>query len=108
MIIRGMANAVWGEPRATLDIDATVWVTDDDLDETITMLEKVFQPLVSNPREFILDTRLLPLETEQGVPIDLIFGTLPYEHEAIIRAVELTSAPACRTLRQTLRPAPPN
>lgn len=43
MIIGGMANAVWGEPRATLDIDATVWVRDDQISETITTLEKVFQ-----------------------------------------------------------------
>jgi hypothetical protein len=56
MIIGGMANAVWGEPRATLDIDATVWVRDDQISETITTLEKVFQPLVSNPRQFIRDT----------------------------------------------------
>ena len=26
MIIGGHANAVWGEPRATLDIDATLWL----------------------------------------------------------------------------------
>ena len=25
MIIGGMANAVWGEPRATIDIDVTIW-----------------------------------------------------------------------------------
>ena len=31
MIIGGMANAVWGEPRATLDIYATVWVRDDQV-----------------------------------------------------------------------------
>jgi len=92
MIIGGMANAVWGEPRATLDIDATVWVRDDQISETITTLEKVFQPLVSNPRQFIRDTSVLPLQTEEGVRIDLIFGTLPYEQKAIARAVELSIA----------------
>jgi hypothetical protein len=38
MIIGGMANAVWGEPRATLHIDATVWVSDDQISETILIL----------------------------------------------------------------------
>ena len=28
MVIGGLANAVWGEPRATLDIDITVWLPD--------------------------------------------------------------------------------
>ena len=92
MIIGGMANAVWGEPRATLDIDATVWVRDDEISGTITTLEKVFQPLVSNPRQFIRDTSVLPLQTEEGVRIDLIFGTLPYEQKAIARAVALSIA----------------
>ena len=30
MIIGGMANAVWGEPRATVDIDATGWRTEGE------------------------------------------------------------------------------
>ncbi len=92
MIIGGIANVVWGKPRATLDIDATVWVTDDEIGEVISLLQNVFQPLVSNPSQFISDTRVLPLESEEGVRIDLIFGMMPYEQEAIDRAVELTIA----------------
>ena len=92
MIIGGMANAVWGEPRATLHIDATVWVSYDQISETILILERIFQPLVSHPREFIRDTNILPRQSEEGVRVDLIFGTLPYEQEAIARAVELNIA----------------
>ena len=43
MIIGGMANAVWGEPRATLDIDATVWVDDEEIGQTVSLLAKVFR-----------------------------------------------------------------
>jgi hypothetical protein len=89
MIIGGMANAVWGEPRATLDIDATVWVRDEEIDKTVAWLHKVFRPLVSDPADFIRDTRVLPLESEGGIRIDLIFATLPYERQAIGRAVEI-------------------
>ena len=92
MIIGGMANAVWGEPRATLDVDATVWVADDEIGELLSVLESVFRPLVANPLDFIRDTRVLPLESEDRVRIDLIFGMLPYEQEAIKRAVELNVA----------------
>ncbi len=48
MIIGGMANVVWGEPRATLDIDATVWVDDEEIGQTVSLLAKVFRPLVSD------------------------------------------------------------
>ena len=48
MIIGGMANVVWGQPRATLDIDATVWVADEEIGQTVSLLAKVFRPLVSD------------------------------------------------------------
>jgi hypothetical protein len=87
MIIGGMANAVWGEPRATLDVDATIWVSDDEIDSTVELLKKIFRPLVSDPSAFIQDTRVLPLESEENIRIDLVFGILPYERDAIDRAV---------------------
>jgi hypothetical protein len=87
MVIGGLANAVWGEPRATLDIDATVWVPDADVPHTAAEMGAAFRVLVPNPVEFIGRTRVLPLESHAGVRIDLIFGLLPFEHEAIRRAV---------------------
>jgi hypothetical protein len=40
----------------------------------------------SQERAFVRDTRVLPVETEDGVRIDIIFGMLPFEEEAIRRA----------------------
>ena len=40
MIIGGMANAVWGEPRATLDIDVTVWVAEEEISEVVSLLDR--------------------------------------------------------------------
>jgi Nucleotidyltransferase of unknown function (DUF6036) len=87
MIIGGMANAVWGVPRATLDVDVTVWVEPDELDAHIDSLGQAFTALVSEPRVFVRETRVLPLETEDGVRVDVIFALLPYEQDAIRRAV---------------------
>lgn len=87
MIIGGLANAVWGEPRATLDIDATVWVPEAELGATVGRLTSALKSRAPDPLAFVRETRVLPLESADGVAIDLIFGLLPFEEEAIGRAV---------------------
>ena len=87
MVIGGLANAVWGQPRATLDVDITVWLSNDLLTKTISSLETNFKILVNNPESFIQETRVLPLQTLSGIRIDLIFGILPFEEQAIKRSV---------------------
>lgn len=91
-IIGGMANAVWGEPRATLDIDITVWVNDGDIETVLAHLADHFIILPETPADFIRQTRVLPIETEAGVRIDVIFGMLPFEQAAIERSVSRTVA----------------
>jgi len=89
MIIGGMANAVWGEPRATIDIDATIWLSEKEIDRIASVLSSYFLPLVHDPSAFILDTNVLPMKSKDGVRVDLIIGRLPYEKEAIERSVEI-------------------
>jgi hypothetical protein len=92
MIIGGMANAVWGEPRATLDIDATVRVAEEEINNIISLLADLYEPRVSDPTAFVEETRVLPLHSKDGVPIDVIFGILPFEEQAIARSVEVVVA----------------
>jgi hypothetical protein len=84
MLVGGQANAIWGEPRATLDIDVTLWA--DDRPDAVGILSKRFRALVDDPAGFVRDTRVLPLESAGGVRIDVIFGLLPFEEDAIRRA----------------------
>jgi len=95
MVIGGMANVCWGEPRATIDIDVTVWATDAARADVIALLQRYFRSRVAEPGPFVEKTRVFPLISNQGVPIDVIFGLLPYEEEAINRAVirEIAGAP---------------
>jgi len=88
MVIGGMANAVWGEPRATLDIDITIWVEDAKIQNLIQSLTPDFKLLPENPREFISKTRVLPIATQTNTRIDLLFGMLRFEESAISRAIE--------------------
>jgi hypothetical protein len=87
MIIGGMANAVWGESRSTIDIDATIWLDEEDIDRITPLMSGLFRPLIHDYPRFIHETNVLPLESRDGVRIDLIFGRLPYEYDAIQRAV---------------------
>jgi hypothetical protein len=86
MIIGGIANLVWGEPRSTLDVDASVLVEENDWPDLIKELGSVFRIIPQRPLAFLRDTHVLPIETNEGVRVDLLWAKLPYEHKAIARA----------------------
>jgi len=86
MVIGGMANAVWGVPRATLDIDVTIRVAEEAIEATVDHLRGGFSIRVDDPATFVRRTRVLPLQSPAGVAVDVIFGLLPFEEEAIRRA----------------------
>ena len=66
MLTGGMANAIWGEPRATLDIDVTIQVDESKKDSVIDALCRCYDVLVASPREFVSTTRVLPLRAPSG------------------------------------------
>lgn len=91
MVIGGVANLVWGVPRATFDADLTVWVEPAGEKKAVRRLAKAFKAIPADPLGFMEETRVLPLEVE-GTRVDLIFGQLPYERRAIERAVPVALA----------------
>ncbi len=86
MVIGGLANLVWGVPRATLDADVAVWVEEDRVDAVVGDLCRTFTPFPKDPRAFAAELRVLPMKSGSG-RVDFVFGALPYEREAIRRAV---------------------
>jgi hypothetical protein len=92
MLVGGLANAVWGEPRATVDVDVTVAVTGPALGAAVDALSIRLRPAVEQPREFVRETRVLPLDSAAGVRIGVMFALLPFELEAIQRALTVTLA----------------
>jgi plasmid stabilization system protein ParE len=89
MIIGGIGNLVWGEPRMTVDIDITVHISDAIEKDFIKDAGSKFKILVGNPDEFVKKTRVLPIEIIENVRGDIIFTGLEYEKMAIERAVEV-------------------
>ncbi len=89
MIIGGIGNLVWGEPRLTVDIDLTVHISPLKERDFIKQAGSRFKILVDNPEDFARKTRVLPIEITKSVKGDIIFAGLDYEKMAIERAVEV-------------------
>lgn len=89
MVIGGIGNLVWGEPRLTVDIDITIHISDIKERDFIKKAGSRFRILVDNPEVFVKKTRVLPLELLENVKGDIIFAGLDYEKKAIERAVEV-------------------
>lgn len=89
MVVGGIANIVWGIERATFDIDITIWIEQRYEGIIIEELIKTFRVNINNPRKFVDELRVLPLRMEDDLPIDIIFGSLPFEKRAIERASEV-------------------
>lgn len=88
MFIGGIANLIWGETRATADLDVKIWVETAKEAEAIRLITAHYRPLAPDPVEMVRSLRVLPVQSPEGVRIEFIFAQLPYEQDAIARAVE--------------------
>lgn len=88
MIIGGQAVLLYGEPRFTRDIDITLGVDIDYLEEILSIVNKLLlKPLPKDIRTFVGQTMVLPvLDETSGIRIDFIFSFTPYEAKAIKKA----------------------
>jgi len=84
--IGGLANLQWGEPRLTQDLDLTVLARWGDEERIIDLLLANLSPRIEDARQFAVNNRVLLLTTEEGIPIDLALGSLPFEEVAIDRS----------------------
>ena len=86
MLIGGAASILWGNTRTTMDADVTVWIGDSSPDIWVPRLLRHFKARNADPVPFARETRVLPATTANGLPVDIVFGQLPFEEEAIKRA----------------------
>ena len=88
-IIGGVAASLLGRPRATRDIDAVVLLDEKGWGPFLgTGTQLGFVPRLSDPLGFAHTARVLLVRHESsGIDIDIAFGALPFEEEAITRAV---------------------
>jgi predicted nucleotidyltransferase len=89
LIIGGVAASILGRPRVTRDVDALVLIDEKDWDGFLTAGSKFgFVARITNPLDFARKAKVLLVRHEpSGIDVDITFGTLPFEKEAITNAV---------------------
>ena len=87
MLIGGLALSAWALPRATLDIDLTLWVPADDFDRVCLHLASRYHPRTGDPVRFARKMRVLPVANDAGVRLDFLFAAYLFEEVMINRAV---------------------
>ncbi len=79
VIVGGFAVSIIGRPRFTADVDAVLWEVDDRLPEILECLSnKGFRPRTENSMEIARRSRVLLLEDDDSVGVDLSMGVLPF------------------------------
>lgn len=97
MLIGGQAVLLHGQPRLTEDIDISLGVSPEALPSVLNACKKSdLETLPADPEAFVRETYVLPaMDPDSSIRIDYIFSDLPYEQQAIERAVmvELSNVP---------------
>lgn len=93
--IGGLAVQRWGEPRFTKDADITLLTGFGKESQFIDELLLIYPARISDAKQFAIRNRVLLLESEDSVPIDIALGALPFEEHAIERSSKFQYAPKC-------------
>jgi hypothetical protein len=95
-IIGGIALLRWGEARFTRDVDVTLLTGFGREEEFITtMLSSGYRGRIPDAARFALRNRVMLLESQQGIPIDVALAGLPYEEQLIERSSLYEFEPGC-------------
>jgi len=94
MIIGGQAVLLYGEPRLTRDIDITLGISVEQYSIIESLAKQLHLVLLPDkPEEFAKRTMVLPAQYQpDGIRVDFIFSTTPYERQAISRARSVSIA----------------
>ncbi len=84
--IGGIAVQRWGEPRFTADVDVSLFTGFGPEEDYAEALLSRFTPRRPDALEFSLRTRVLLLEADNRVGLDIAFAAMPFEERAIERS----------------------
>lgn len=91
--IGGLPVQHWGEPRLTRDIDITLLTGFGDEKDFVAAIMKSYRPRRPDAEEFALRHRVLLVQSDAGIGLDISLGGLPFEEQMISRAVSVEFLP---------------
>lgn len=88
VVIGGLAASLLGRPRLTRDVDALVLVDEGHWADFLAAgTEHGFIPRRDDALAFAQETQVLLVRHQKsGIDADIVFGSLPFEKEAVARA----------------------
>ena len=88
LIIGGIAVSILGRPRVTRDVDVLVLLDEKDWNEFLSRGKEFgFVARITDSLKFARKAKVLLVRHEpSGMDVDVTFGTLPFEREAITHA----------------------
>ncbi len=91
--IGGVALQRWGEPRETIDVDATLLTGLGREDHFIDTLLRAYEARIADAAGFARTRRVLLLRAPSGVGLDIALGSLPFEESVVDRSSAFTFPP---------------
>lgn len=89
VVIGGVAASLLGRPRVTRDVDVLVVLEEAEWARFLAAGEQFgFTPRRPDAIEFAREARVLLVQHgPSGIDVDIVFGALPFEEEAVAKAV---------------------
>ncbi len=91
--IGGIALQRWGEPRLTVDIDVSLLAGLAGEERYIEALCRRYETRIPDARQFAVENRVLLLQSEEGIPLDIMLAAFPFEQLVIERATDFEFLP---------------
>lgn len=85
-LIGGLALQRWGEPRETIDVDVTLLTGFGQEEMFVRKILEWYKARVVDPVAFALANRVVLVQAQSGVGIDIALGAMPFEESAVARA----------------------
>lgn len=85
-VIGGLAVQRWGEPRATQDVDFSIWAPIGEEQRPLDLLLEAFTPRRADARAFAIANRVLLVQSTNGVAADIGLVGSPFEVEILDRS----------------------
>jgi hypothetical protein len=99
--IGGIALQRWGQPRLTNDIDITIIASFGEEESFIDLLLSKYHPRIEAAKQFALQNRVLLLFSDNKIPIDIVFGGIPFEEHLVERSSRFEFLPGLSLLTCT-------